>query len=71
MRVRPLNLASEYCQNLLLLKEGSIYKAGTPQEVLTYSIIEEVYRTVVVVKKSPVSGKPHVFMVSQEDRDEK
>lgn len=69
--MHDLNLASEYCQNLLLLKEGSIYKAGTPQEVLTYSIIEEVYRTVVVVKKSPVSGKPHVFMVSQEDRDEK
>ena len=36
-------------------------KIGTPEEVLTYQIIEEVYKTVVIVKKNPLSKK-RIFM---------
>jgi hypothetical protein len=39
---------------------------GTPEEVLTYDAVEETYRTVVLVEKSPLSGKPHVFLVTGE-----
>ncbi|MCK4325458.1 ABC transporter ATP-binding protein [bacterium] len=63
MVLHDLNLASEYCDRLILLKEGSIFKMGTPQEVLTYEIIEEVYKTLVIVHKNPVSSKPHVLLV--------
>ncbi len=62
MVLHDLNLASEYCSRLLLLNNGSIYRLGTPEEVLTYRTIEEVYRTVVIVEKNPLSGKPHVFL---------
>lgn len=64
--LHDLNLASEYCERLILLKEGKIFKAGTPQEVLTYQNIEDVYKTVVVVDKSPISFRPHVFLVPKE-----
>ncbi len=63
MVLHDLNLASEYCDRLALISEGGVYKAGTPQEVIDYSIIEKVYKTVVVVNKNPVSGKPYVFIV--------
>jgi len=71
MVMHDLNLASEYCQRLVLINEGRIYKTGTPQEVLSYKIIEEVYKTVVVVEKNPVSAKPYVVLVSQEERQKR
>lgn len=67
--MHDLNLASEYCQKLVLLKQGRVYRTGKPQEVLTYQVIEDVYKTVVVVKENPVSGKPHIFTVSQQEKE--
>ena len=67
--LHDLNLASEYCERLLLLKEGKIYRMGSPEEVLTYPIIEEVYGTLVVVEKSPVSSKPLVCLVPESIRN--
>ena len=66
MVLHDLNLASEYSSRLLLLNNGSIFKMGTPQEVLTYRTIEEVYKTLVLVEKSPLSGKPYIFLVTEE-----
>lgn len=69
--LHDLNLASEYCHRLLLLNQGRLYKIGTPQEVLTYQVIEEVYKTVVVVEKNPISSKPYILLISQEQREQK
>ncbi|MBU4478519.1 MAG: ABC transporter ATP-binding protein, partial [Candidatus Omnitrophica bacterium] len=40
--LHELNLASEYCDKLILLNNGMVHAQGTPQEVLDYRIIEEV-----------------------------
>jgi iron complex transport system ATP-binding protein len=64
--LHDLNLASEYCDRLVLMDSGRIQKAGTPEEVLTYNNIEEVYHTVVVVERNPLSGKPFVLIVPEE-----
>lgn len=66
--LHDLNLAGSYCDKLILLDEGKIFKKGSPEEVITCRNIEDVYKTVVVVKKNPVSSKPCVFLVSAEDR---
>jgi iron complex transport system ATP-binding protein len=66
--LHDLNLASEYCGCVALINEGRIFKVGSPQEVLTYQIIEAVYKTVVVVEANPVSSKPYVLIVSGEER---
>ncbi|MDI6855803.1 MAG: ABC transporter ATP-binding protein [Candidatus Thermoplasmatota archaeon] len=39
-----LNLASRYCDRLMLLNAGKIYSIGKPQEVLTKENIKEVYK---------------------------
>lgn len=64
--LHDLNLASEYCNRLVLLNEGRIFKKGAPEEVLTYQNIEEVYKTVVVVNKNMLNNKPYVLLVSGE-----
>lgn len=65
--LHDLNLASNYCDRLILLKEGRVFKEGSPFEVLTFKNIEEVYKTVVVVKENPISSKPYVLLVSEEE----
>lgn len=64
--LHDLNLASLYCDRLLLLKEGKIHSVGSPEEILTYSVIEEVYKTPVVVEKNPVSSRPLICLVPGE-----
>ena len=64
--LHDLNLASEHCQRLLLLHEGQLFKDGPPVDVLTYDMIEEVYKTVEVINSNPVSGKPNVSLIPKE-----
>lgn len=71
MVLHDLNLASEYCRYLVLVNEGRIYQTGPPEAVLNYKTIEEVYKTIVVVEKNPISGKPYILIVSEEERQKK
>lgn len=66
--MHDLNLAAEYCRQLLLISAGSICKIGLPEEVMDYRTIEQAYATTVVTGKNPVSGKPYIFLVSEEER---
>lgn len=64
MVIHDLNLASEYCDRLILIHEGKVHHQGKPEEVLTFQNIEDVYKTVVITQRNPLSGKPAVFLVS-------
>lgn len=68
MVLHDLNLASEYSHRLMLLKEGQQVACGKPGQVLTYKAVEEVYDTTVLVDKNPLSGRPHVFLVTEEQQ---
>lgn len=61
--LHDLNLAAEYCERLLLLSEGKVYRTGRPEEVITYQSIEDVYNTVVIVRENPLTKKPFVLPV--------
>jgi iron complex transport system ATP-binding protein len=65
MVIHDLNLGGEYCNQLIMMNKGQIHVQGTPEEVLVYSNIEQVYETIVVTKTNPVSGKPVIFLVSE------
>jgi iron complex transport system ATP-binding protein len=47
------------------MDNGVIKRKGVPGEVLDYKIIEEVYKTVVIVKENPLTSRPHVFLVKK------
>jgi iron complex transport system ATP-binding protein len=64
--LHELNLASEFCERLLLLDRGEVYRVGSPEEVLTGGTLKEVYGADVLVEKHPVSSRPHVLVVSGE-----
>lgn len=57
--MHDLNLASRFSDRMLMLKKGSMYALGTPEEVLTEENIEDVYGIKVKVTTS-IIGKPQV-----------
>ena len=63
MASHDLNLASEYCDRLIFLQNGKIYKMGSPEEIMTRENIEKVYGCEVWVDRNPVSGMPRVSLL--------
>ena len=57
-----LNLASQYCDQLMLLDHGHIVKTGSPEEVIRPDVIEQVYGCAVLVDRHPQSGMPRVSL---------
>ncbi|MFD1360083.1 adenosylcobinamide amidohydrolase [Lentibacillus salinarum] len=58
-----LNLASLYCDRLLLLHEGRERVIHTPDGVLTEGLIKEVYKTNVTKHPHPAVAKPQMHLL--------
>jgi len=58
-----LNLAAQYCDQLILLHQGKIYALGKPAEVLIKKNIQEVYHTKVLIEKHPLTGRPYLTLL--------
>lgn len=66
--LHDLNLAAQYADRLLMLKEGRRYAEGAPADVLTEANLLAVYGSRVKVIRHPVEGTPHVVLLSREGR---
>ena len=60
MVCHDLNIASMYCDRIILMSEGTVYRTGTPQEVITEANIRKVYG--VECKVIDNCGCPHVIV---------
>jgi len=60
--LHDLNLASMYCDELIVLHNGRITAMGTPEQVVTAELISEVYQTKAVVFKHPEIFVPQVLL---------
>ncbi len=65
-----INLASLFCDRIMLLKEGCIHSIGRPDEVITESNIKEVYETDVMVDCNPQTGLPRVTLLANSLSDQ-
>ncbi len=57
-----LNLASQYCDQVLLLNHGRLAAMGSPQTVIKPEVLERVYGCAVLVDRHPQSGLPRVSL---------
>ena len=57
-----LNLASQYCDQVLLLNHGRLAAMGSPQIVIKPEVLERVYGCSVLVDRHPQSGLPRVSL---------
>jgi len=65
--MHDLNLASLYFRRLIMLKEGRIFADGTPKEVLTPPLIQEVFSASVQVQPHPLANVPHIVVLPIEN----
>jgi iron complex transport system ATP-binding protein len=61
--IHDLNLAGEFCSDIVFLDNKKILSFGSAQKVLNCKDIEKVYGLNVVVKNNPVSNKPIVVPI--------
>ncbi|MDX3382417.1 ABC transporter ATP-binding protein [Streptomyces niveiscabiei] len=58
--LHDLNLAAMYCDRLAVLRQGRVIAAGTPREVLTESLVADVYGVRAAVTDEAPDGRPHI-----------
>jgi iron complex transport system ATP-binding protein len=66
--LHDLNLAAQYCDRLLMMKEGKVVKVGLPHEVLQSDLIEEVYGVRPLIVSHPKLNVPQIFLQSQRNQ---
>lgn len=57
-----LNVASQYCDRVLVLNGGRLVRIGSPEETIRPDVIRTVYGCEVVVDAHPHTGRPRVTM---------
>ncbi len=62
--LHDLNLASQYCDRLILINNGQVHAQGTPKEVINSQNIKEVYGAEVCVSPHPVNSLPTTLIVA-------
>jgi iron complex transport system ATP-binding protein len=60
--LHDLNLAALFFPRLILLRDGKIYRDGSPNEVLTEETIEEIYGIKVRVEQGAANQRPQIFV---------
>jgi iron complex transport system ATP-binding protein len=60
-----INLAAEFADRILLMKDGSSLAYGTPYEVLTPELLAKAFAIEVLIDSHPVSGAPRVTPVHE------
>lgn len=61
--LHDLNLACRYADHLVAMRDGSIVAEGTPKEVVTATMVEEVFGLEAQVIDDPLTGTPLVIPV--------
>ena len=67
MAVHDLNIASQYCDSLVLLMDGGVYKQGKPGDVLSKNSIKRAFDINVAIHKH--GDFAHIVPVEEDDVD--
>ena len=62
MVLHDLNLAARVADHIAVLSQGRVYQEGTPWEVLTAEVLQNVYEVKAWVVKHPELGVPQFFL---------
>ena len=65
INLHDLNLAAKYCDKIIFLKDGNVFRQGIPNEVITSENIQKVYGIHVNIIDHPTSLHPIVQPISK------
>ena len=58
--IHDLNHAAMFCDALIVMQQGQVIAMGTPQEILTETLLWDVFRVKTRVETSAYHGKKHI-----------
>lgn len=61
MVLHDINLSARYADYIFAMKKGNLIVSGTPEEVITTELMQEVYGLNCMVVKDPVSNTPFII----------
>jgi len=64
--LHDLNIAAMYCDQIYVLQKGQIVCSGTPEEVLTPALLQDVFGVYADIQTHPITGKPYLTYVSEQ-----
>ncbi|MDQ0643893.1 ABC transporter ATP-binding protein [Microbacterium murale] len=65
MVLHDLNLAARYSDELVAMRSGQVHALGAPDDILTHTLVEEVFGMANQITTDPVSGKPMVTPIGR------
>ena len=60
-----LNLAAAFCDRLYVIAEGELVASGTPAQVLTEDLLQQVFAVSALVDKHPLHDYPRITWITQ------
>ena len=63
-----INLASQFCDRLILINEGKIVSIGKPEDVLNFNVIQEVYGVKVFIDINPLTKSLYILPYELEQK---
>ena len=61
--LHDLNIAAMYCDQIYVLQQGRIVCHGTPEEVLTPALLQDVFGVFADIQTHSLTGKPYLTYV--------
>lgn len=68
--IHDLTLASQYCDRVVVLKDGCAVATGTPMEVIHADMVAAVYGARVAIMEHPITRRPVVIPVPGQYRED-
>lgn len=62
--LHDLNMAANYSDNIIMLKDGEVACEGTPKEALTEENIKSIFNINVHVEVSTLTNKPYIYSIA-------
>ncbi|MGE8068272.1 ABC transporter ATP-binding protein [Pseudomonas sp. NPDC089569] len=63
--LHDLNLAAAFCDRLYVIEHGRIVASGTPREVLTDTLLRNVFGVEALIDEHPLHGYPRITWITQ------
>ncbi|MEZ3115889.1 ABC transporter ATP-binding protein [Halobaculum sp. MBLA0147] len=67
--IHDLDLAARYCDRLVLLADGAVQAAGTPETVLASDALQTAFGVPTELSHDPTTGSPRVTAVTEDESD--
>ncbi|MEN2397829.1 ABC transporter ATP-binding protein [Pseudomonas halotolerans] len=63
--IHDLNLAAAFCDRLYVIDHGHIVASGTPKEVLTVTLLRDVFGVQALIDEHPLAAHPRITWITQ------